>query len=688
MTGTGDDFAVDPQPLRLAEVPGFRTGISACGLTKEGPDIGIILCESQDAVGTALLSKNAVLSASLRVSSPRAASGRLRAAVLNVGNSNCLTGEDGLRVAREAVNKAASGLGVPQEQVLIASCGPIGKSIDSALLERGIEAACKDVSENGRSDFAAVLGSSGGRLRMASVSGRIDGKSFRIAGVARHADPSAPDVTSTLAFILTDVAISPDCLKEVLFSISAKTFGRFILDGGSGVGDTICLLASGRAGNAVIDNVFSAGVFSEALEALGAALVAGTGPNSSLEVSVLGAATERDAELISQNVASSVLLRSALANGNPDWGLVLAAAGRSGVRIDESRLSVRIAGQTVFERGRALPRDASGGPVWGKLELDLGLGSASARAWACGLGGAPAQQVAERSKELERKLAEAESAREALTKELKASESRAEKMVAEAEGLREQLKKAEELRERLEKADKELAGLRNKLDLSEQAREALAKEVAQLREEAKASGKAKELSSKLEKAESARAAAEKELASLKKRLEAADESRAAAAKEVEELRKKLKGLEADLKKAESARESAEKELASLKQRLDGKTKATTEAEEELEKLKAELKRRDEELNRLREAAAEVEHLRAESKRMSARLESVQSEIEQAKVQVSLKDQLVKQLLAESNEYQKLTKEHKELIAKVEALERKAAEAETLRQELKKLKGQA
>jgi len=696
----GDFFTLDAEPIPLADVPGFRTGVSACGLAKGGPDIGVLLCDSADGAGTAVLAKNAVLSASTRISSPRAASGRLRAAVVNAGNSNCLTGEDGLRDAREMVSIAASGLGVPQEQILLASSGPMGTPLDMALVRKGLEAACKNALEGGRGDFAAVLGLGAGRSWAASASGQIDGKPFRLAGVARYADPSAPDATMVLAFLATDAAVRPDCLREILFAAAGRTFGRFVLDGGPGVGDTICMLASGRLGNDPIDNVFSAGVLSEALEAVSAALVAGRGDDqrSPLEATVTGAASERDAELAAQALVSSVLLRAALRSGEPDWGLVLAAAGRSGARVEEARATVRFAGEVVFERGKPakgiseeLKRRLGPGA---KVELDLGLGSASARMWACALGSGGG---GEKLLALERSAREAEERARELEKKAREAETRRSEAEAAQGSLAEKLKAAESAREA---AEKELSGLRKRLDVSEQAREATAKEVGELRaqivklsESAKAAGRVKDLESKLEKAEAARSSLEKDVTSLRKRLEAADEARAAAAKEAEGLRgqvKKLsesakaaereKDLESRLKQAESAREAAEKELSGLKKRMEASAK-------ELEALRAELKRKDEELARLQSLTAEAERLRAESKRMSARLEAAQSEIEQAKVQVSLKDQLVKQLLAENDEYQKLTKAHKELIAKVEAVERKAAEADSLRAELQKLKAE-
>ena len=152
-----DTFSLDPDPAGLAQVAGFRTGAAACGLRPEGPDIGVLVCESPEGAGTAVFTQGGLRAAPASVSSPRAMAGRLRAAVVNAGCANCFTGADGERDACEMVSLAASGLDLPQEQILVASCGPCGRSLPMQEVGKGIAEACREAHESGSGDFAGAV---------------------------------------------------------------------------------------------------------------------------------------------------------------------------------------------------------------------------------------------------------------------------------------------------------------------------------------------------------------------------------------------------------------------------------------------------------------------------------------------------------------------------------------------------
>lgn len=636
----GDTFSLDPKPSNLFDVPGFRTGAASCGLKGRGPDIGVLVCENADGAGAAVLTKNTVRASPVRVSSPRAMTGLVRAAVVSAGNANCYTGEDGLRDAREMVELASSGLDVPQERVLVASNGVLGSALPMDRVRKGIEEACRDARETGRGDFAAAIAATDIPCKVVSVSGQIEGKAFIIAGVARPAGLAPSEAATTFAFLATDLAVSPECLNEILISVSERTFDRLLVDGGKGTNDTLCLFASGRAGNELIDNVFSAGDFAEALEALGKCLVAGVVPGgdpatSPLEIRVSGAESERDAEIASRAVGQSVAVRSAIGNRDPNWGLVLTAAGRSAARVEDSHATVRLAGETVYEKGQPVTPLPEGlkeklGRPGVTIELDIGLGSDSATIWVPGLPGGNQEelQVARRA------------AREAA-----AAIEEAEKRRAEVEDERSSLHgKLEEEASARKAATRETQVLRKRLDSTEEARTSLE------------AGR-KETEAKLKEAASAREIVSKESKELTERLEAvrkaAEQTKAATAAEREALEKKFtalegtrKKLEGKLEESESARESTSSESKELTERIKAfrkaaeETKAATAAERKAleeklsstEKARASLEAARKELEgKLKEAESARGAASDESKELSKRLESAKAGAEMAEV---------------------------------------------------------
>jgi glutamate N-acetyltransferase/amino-acid N-acetyltransferase len=582
-----DGFSLDAEPAELADVAGFRTGAASAGLLEEGPDVAVILCEDERGVGTAVFSENAVRAAPVRVSSPRAAARRLRAAVVNSGNANCLTGEKGLEAARAVVAAAAEALGVPQEQIVVASTGPAGVPLPADRVKAGAEAASRDAREKGRGDAATVVSGVGAR-RLASASGTIDGKPFRIAGVSKGASILRPGMAQMFAFLATDAAVGPECLREILQLVYERTFARLVVDGETSSNDTFCVLASGRAGNEPLDNIFSAGVFAEALSAVAKRLAIDTAfegdPASRLlEVQVSGATDESDAEIAARSVAQSILVRTAVHVGAPSWPRVLAAAGRSGARVTESRAAVRFGGHTVFERGTPVEPVPAGvaeaicGPV-ALVELDLGLGEGSAVAWSSDLSDGEVDTM----RELEDRCGSAETARKEMSRRLKESEAEA----------------ITSSREAKKSAEKALA----------EAKAAAGSEAAALKK-------------KLEESESARDAAQREAKVLRVRLELAEKGGKGkrAAKEVEkltgELREGKERAEGEAKELRERLKSAEREVARLK-KAAGKAPAKAEAEAPPEALPSE------------------------------ELRSLKAEVEKLKAQISLKDQLVQQMLAE------------------------------------------
>ena len=484
-----DGFSLDADPAEVAEVEGFRTGVASCGLARGGPDVGVILCEESRGTGTAVFTRNALRAAPVQVSSPRGAAGGLRAAVVNVGNANCFTGDEGLEAARQMISLAASGLDVPEEQVLVASAGDADSPLDMEKVRKGIEAACEEAGAGGEGDFASVILAAGGSgsamaappgaarttRKIASASGTVGGKPFRIAGAAKGASLLSPAMANCLAFVVTDAAVGAECLREVARSAFERTFGLLSVDGEAITNDTFCVLCSGRAGNEPIEDVLSAGVFAEALEAVVRRLAFDLAfgeevSNRLVRVRTSGASDYAQAEAVARAVAGSVLVRAALHAGEARWGRILAATGRSGARVVGSRLTLRLEGTTVYDRGVPLadpPKElakklASSSPV--AVEIDLGLGEGAAEMWTSTLSDGDEDRmrrlkkqrdeaVAERD-ELETRAEELQAAGASATKKSEAASAEAKEHEEELTELR---AKVEDLTEKLNDATWEQA---------------------------------------------------------------------------------------------------------------------------------------------------------------------------------------------------------------------------------------
>jgi glutamate N-acetyltransferase/amino-acid N-acetyltransferase len=393
-----DGFHLDPEPARLCDVRGFRTGIATCGLKRSGkPDVGVLFTKSERACGTAVFTRNMVAAAPVIVSRPRAEAGRLRAALVNSGNANCCTGERGLDDAREASALTSSLLGVSEDEILIASTGVIGRPLDMAKLREGVRAAASKALEDGRGDFAQAILTTDLVRKEASASGSLGEKPFRVAGVCKGSGMIAPNMATMLAFIVTDAVVERSVLRAVLPRIAQATFNRVTVDGDTSTNDTLCLIASGEAGNDAITEADSAGcgMLERAITAVSQELAMkiaadGEGATRFVEVVVTGAASDSDAELAARAIANSPLVKTAIHGADPNWGRILAAAGRSGACVDAALATVKLQDIAVFERGA--PLDPVPKEVAERLKekrvtvlLDLALGKGSAIMWTCDL---------------------------------------------------------------------------------------------------------------------------------------------------------------------------------------------------------------------------------------------------------------------------------------------------------------
>lgn len=376
---------------------GFSFSTAACGLKKSGLDLGLIVSDSL-ATTAAVFTKNLVQAAPVILSREniRRSRGRMRALVVNSGNANCATGEAGMAASRSAAIAAARELSCAPEEVFVCSTGVIGVPLRVDKIVRAIPhlAAATNRGANSFRSFTRAIMTTDTRPKWAAERIRIRGKEVRLLGCAKGAGMIQPNMATMLAFILTDAAVEPALLAQALRRVVAHTFNAITVDGDTSTNDTLAVLANGASGTAKLRGE-SADFrrFGAALETICAklalAIVAdGEGAKRVIEIEVRGARTESAAETIARTIANSPLVKTALAGGDPNWGRILAAAGRAGVKFDPARVDIHIAGMALCRRGLEIPFDESVAhrrmlAKFVPIRVDLRGGSASARIWTC-----------------------------------------------------------------------------------------------------------------------------------------------------------------------------------------------------------------------------------------------------------------------------------------------------------------
>ena len=387
-----------PPPVTNAEIPqGFSFAAAHCGLKKSKLDLALFVSESA-AAAAALFTTNRVQAAPVRVCREHLAKshGKIRAIIVNSGNANCCTGPQGLAASRSTSWDLARVLGCPPHEILVCSTGVIGAplrvekilhSVPGLVLARNSEA---DAFEKA----ARAIMTTDTRPKWASVKCRIGGKLVLLLGCAKGSGMIHPHIATMLSFIFTDASASPALLARSLRSAAASTFNSITVDGDTSTNDTLAILANGQSGAPRLGvNRHDYEIFSEALanicKSLALAVVEdGEGAQRVIEIEVRNAPSDRDAGQIARTIANSSLVKTAFAGADPNWGRILAAAGRSGVDFNFERVDIWLAGIPVCRRGREHPfeEDLAHKKMLAKrvpIVVDLHSGRGRARMWTC-----------------------------------------------------------------------------------------------------------------------------------------------------------------------------------------------------------------------------------------------------------------------------------------------------------------
>jgi len=305
---------LDPNGL----APGFRAGGAHCGLKGGGKtDVGLLVCDAEAVASAIVLTRNASAAAPIRVCRERIDRGGIRAAVVNSGNANAETGEQGIADAWAMCETAAAELGLAPEQVAVAETGVIGVPMPIADVLPAIGTAAHSLSPQGGNAFSEAIVTTDRwpkrcTLRMGGVT---------LSAQAKGAGMIEPNMATMLCFVQTD-AVLVDPAAELAAAVDAS-FHRITVDGQMSTNDTVLLQGSGASGKPLPE-----GLLESVLKQLAIEIVAdGEGSTRVGRVEVTGAASAVEAERVARAIANSPLVKTALYGRDPNWGRIAQAAG-------------------------------------------------------------------------------------------------------------------------------------------------------------------------------------------------------------------------------------------------------------------------------------------------------------------------------------------------------------------------
>ena len=374
---------------------GFRASGVSCGIKARGLDLAVIASDQPASVG-AVFTTNLAQAAPIIVSRRHAdaGGGRARAIVVNSGCANACTGSDGMEHAAAMTAFTAQSLGCEPVSVLVASTGVICVKLDIEKVRHGVADAVRSLSTDGGALAARAIMTTDPFPKETAVEVNADAGSFRVGGMAKGSGMIEPNMATMLGFITTDAVVDSSLLQRALKATCDETFNAISVDGECSTNDCVFALANGASGVTLGPADYGALVdaLRQVCEPLAIGIVrGGEGATKLITVSVIGAASNEDARRAARAIANSPLVKTAIHGGDPNWGRLVAVAGRSGSAFSLDGAAVRIGGIELFSKGMPYDERAAEAAEYltGKdiaVQVDLGTGGAGrSHMWTCDL---------------------------------------------------------------------------------------------------------------------------------------------------------------------------------------------------------------------------------------------------------------------------------------------------------------
>ena len=346
--------------MKDLKVKGFM-GAGICAGIKGDDKLDLALIYSEKSASVAgVFTKNRVKAAPVIISQAHLSinGGKARAIIANSGNANACTGQKGIEDAILTAQLVANELRIDRKEVLVASTGIIGKRLDMNSILKAIPKLTKNLSADGMNAVAEAI-------MTTDTFPKIDlfeGDGYRILGIAKGAGMIMPDMATMLCFIITDINIDPERLKNSLVRAVEKTFNRITVDGDTSTNDMVLIMANGMAENKELTeeeyNNFNNGVM-KVCQSLAKMIVKdGEGASKLVDIIVKGAKDPSDALNAARSVANSNLVKTAIYGEDPNWGRVMAALGKAGINMEPEFVDIWIDDVQIVSSGQGMGEEA------------------------------------------------------------------------------------------------------------------------------------------------------------------------------------------------------------------------------------------------------------------------------------------------------------------------------------------
>ncbi|MBW8005840.1 MAG: bifunctional glutamate N-acetyltransferase/amino-acid acetyltransferase ArgJ [candidate division NC10 bacterium] len=343
----------------ITAVRGVRAAGIHCGIKKAKPDLALIRAAGSSPVA-GVFTTSQVKAAPVLWCQCRMPGKRLSAIVVNSGNANACTGDQGLQDAETMAAFAAAEVGCPVEETFVCSTGVIGQCLPMDRIVEGIREAATRLREDGGPEAARAIMTTDTVPKEAAVGVEVDGRRIHVGGMAKGAGMIAPRMATMLAFLATDALVEGPDLQGLLEEAVERSFHRITVDGDTSTNDTVLCFATGQAGGSPLHPkapgwaIFRDAVF-QVTHTLAKKIVAdGEGATKLVAVQVAGARSTEAAQRVAFRVANSPLVKTAFFAQDCNWGRIMAAIGSSGAEVDPDRVDIRIGEVLVVSGGIGL----------------------------------------------------------------------------------------------------------------------------------------------------------------------------------------------------------------------------------------------------------------------------------------------------------------------------------------------
>lgn len=352
-------------------IPGFQfSGIHA-GI-KDNPrkkDLAVIFSEEPKTIVDGVFTKNRVCAPPVQLCREVVKGGCAQLIIINSGVANACTGMRGMKDARKTQKEGAKLFGIKPSRVFVSSTGKIGDFLPMKRLLSGLKKAREDLSPENFINAVRGIMTTDQYPKYDAVSGKIFGKKYTIAVLAKGAGMLCPDMATMLAYVVTDLKLARPTLRKIFRSAVDETLNRVTVDGDTSTNDSVIMMANGRAGNKTFPASSTTGrkiqkELTTLLEKMAHQITLdGEGATHCCLVKVRGAGSDSDARKIAYAVGNSPLVKTALFGCDPNWGRIMAAVGYSGAKINQNKINIKIGPYWVARNGRGTMYHNRSGPV-------------------------------------------------------------------------------------------------------------------------------------------------------------------------------------------------------------------------------------------------------------------------------------------------------------------------------------